>query len=244
MRRFQSEGPVSYEQYQFGYCQWLEREPGDALGPIYAAGYLPFSANPEGPPLDRFYMARSLRVRLPAFQIRKDRRYDHRQWEAHALTRRCCSREAFMESCSGEARSLARKWMEARFGEAYLDARRLEQILAGPPLSDVLYWKKEDRLVAFSLLVREDDLVHYWYLFYKNGGETRTPPGHGYLVDFLYWARENSLEQAYLGTAYGLKSRYKSRGISGIEFWDGNRWDNDRVRLHRLQEEDALRATT
>ena len=243
MRIFRSEGPLSYKNYQFGYCHWLERESGDALEPIYTAGYLPFSADRESR-LSRFYMARSLRVRLSAFQVRKERRYDQRKWEAFALQRHCTSREAFMESSGGEARLLAQKWMEERFGEAYLDPRRLEHILAGPPLSDVLYWKKEDRLVAFSLLVRESNLVHYWYLFYENSPEGMAPPGHGYLLDFLQWARDIRLQHAYLGTAYGLKSRYKSRGLSGIEFWDGNRWDNDRVRLHRLQEEDALRSVT
>ena len=243
MRTFRSEGPVSYEKYRFGYCEWLEREAGDPLEPIYAAGYLPFSAS-HGDTLDHFYMARSLRVRLSDFRIRKDRRYDHRQWEAHGLQRHCTSREAFMKACGEVAQPLAQKWMEARFGEAYLDAQRLERILTGPPLSEVLYWKKAKRLVAFALLVRENVLAHYWYIFYENGPGERTPPGHGYLIDFLSWARQNNLQQAYLGTAYGLKSRYKSRGLSGIEFWDGNRWDDDRVRLHRLQEADASRAAT
>ncbi|MFO7725502.1 MAG: hypothetical protein R6V45_08145 [Oceanipulchritudo sp.] len=243
MHIFRSEGPISYGEYQFGYCQWLERAPEDALPPIYAAGYLPFSAGPEGP-LNRFYMARSLRIRLCDLHIRKDRRYDHRQWAAFLLERHCASREAFMESSGREARALARKWMEARFGEAYLDAQRLERILNGPPLSDVLYWKKHDRLVAFALLVRENGLVHYWYVFYENGDSKPTAPGHGYLVDFLLWARENGLEHAYLGTAYGIKSRYKTRGLSGIEFWDGNQWDSDRARLRLLQEQDALRAGT
>jgi hypothetical protein len=238
VRTFRSEGPVDYSRYAFGYTLWLELEADEPPGPAYAGGYLPYSGDPEASLL-RFYMARSLRVELRAFRLGKGRRYDHRQWLRHGLRRQLLSRQAFLEAFGSEVPKLALNWMRTRFGEPFLSPVRLEYILRHPCLSQVLTWEDRSGLRAFALLPRWEEGVHYWFVFYANGDPEACPPGHGYLVDFLHWAQDEALPHAYLGTAYGLKSRYKSRGIEGIEYWDGNRWTADRDRLHRLQESDG-----
>jgi hypothetical protein len=128
--------------------------------------------------------------------------------------------------------------MAARFGEPYLEPRRFEYILERPFLKQVLTWSGDAGLEAFAFLVTGGWGAHYWFSFYRNGETDGSPPGHGYLVDFLDWAREEQLPFAYLGTSYGQKSRYKSRGMDGIEFWDGNGWSGDRAALARLRELD------
>jgi arginine-tRNA-protein transferase len=237
VRTFRSEGPLDYGQYAFGYTLWLELEASEPPGAAYAGGYLPYSGNPEAAtPL--FYMARSLRVDLKAFRLAKGRRYDHRQWLRHGLRRRLVSRQAFLDTYGSVAPGLALGWMQTRFGEPFLTPARLGYILQHPCLRNVLTWEDSSGLRAFALLARWEAGVHYWFVFYANGDPEAHPPGHGYLVDFLQWAREEGLPHAYLGTTYGLKSRYKSRGIEGIEYWDGNRWMADRKQLHRLQASD------
>jgi len=239
-RKFRAEGPILYQQYLFGYCEWAEASQDDwesELGEIYSGGYLPYSAEPDGTN-HLFYMARSLRVPLDRLALDKKRRYDHRRWEEFGLERHHWTKFEFLEQYGPVTGQLAREWMEARFGEAFLSGERYLYILSKPFLRDILSWTWNGELVAFALIVRGVWGAHYWYVFYKNDPEAQLPPGHGYLIDFLYWARAERLPHAYLGTTYGIKSRYKARGIDGMEYWTGNEWSRDRVRLDELRQRD------
>ncbi len=239
-RKFRAEGPVLYQRYQFGYCQWAEADASgweEELEEIYSGGYLPFSGNP-GDRRHLFYMARSLRVPLDRLALDKKRRYDHRQWEKFGLQRRHWSKADFLARFGRDTAGMARTWMEARFGEAFLSGERYAYIFSKPYLQEILSWTLEERLLAFAFVVRGFWGAHYWYVFYQNDRDASLPPGHGYLIDFLYWCREQHLPYAYLGTTYGIKSRYKARGIEGVEFWDGNHWCRDRVQLDELRRQD------
>jgi len=239
-RKFRAEGPILYERYQFGYCQWAEADGTGwdrELGEIYPEGYLPFSGNP-GEQRHLFYMARSLRVPLDRMTLDKKRRYDHRQWETFGLQRQHRTKADFLGEYGVESARLARKWMQARFAEAFLSEERYQYIVSRPFLQDVLTWCLEGQLLAFALVVKGMWGAHYWYIFYQNDQDAPHPPGHGYLIDFLYWSREQHLPYAYLGTSYGIKSRYKARGIAGIEFWDGNQWCGNRELLDELRRSD------
>lgn len=235
--RFKSEGPVLYKQYQFGYCEWLESTTGRDLAEAYQGGFLPWSGDPADP-RHLFYMARSLRSDLQELSLDKKRRYDHRAWQSFQLVRKCLGKEKFLSEFGEPALQLAQTWMKRRFGEAYLHPDRLRYILAKPFLKDVLTWTADSRLQAFALIVRGDWGAHYWYVFYENNPLILHPQGHGYMVDFLEWVGDQSLPHAYLGTAYGDRSLYKSRGITGVEFWDGNGWCSDKAELARLQQAD------
>lgn len=237
MRHFRSEGPALYNRYQFGYCEWLESLSGHGLGEAYESGFLPYSGDLQDP-RHLFYMARSLRVDLGAFQLEKGRRYDHRKWQASGLTREHMSKERFLANHGDEAAQSAQIWMKQRFGEPYLSRERLDFILRKPFLKDVLTWSDSTGLKAFALVVMEEWGAHYWFVFYESDPESGAPPGQGYLVDFLDWAKKMPLPRAYLGTAYGQNSLYKSRGIQGVEFWDGNAWSADKGKLLRFQEAD------
>ena len=183
-------------------------------------------------------MARSLRMDLEQFSMDKKRRYDHRDWTEFNLTRKLMTKRAFLESFGDIAPDLAQKWMAPRFGDKALRRERLAYILQKPFLRHILTWRHGNELVAFALVVTGPWGAHYWYVFYRNGSGMASAPGHGYLVDFLEWCQSKSLPHAYIGTAYGLKSRYKSRGLKGVEFWDGNCWNPDKEELKRRQEAD------
>ena len=233
-RTYKSEGPIHYGRYQFGYCEWMELSARESPEEPYLKGFLPYSADP-GQPSHLFYMARSLRVDLQRFRLEKKRRYDHRRWAAWNLRRTVMKKADFLENYGPVARIKAHRWMENRFGDAYLKQDRLQYILEKPFLDDILVWTDREDLTGFALIVKGHWGAHYWYVFYLNDPGVAAPPGHGYLVDFIDWCHHTGLSHAYLGTAYGHKSLYKSRGIEGIEFWNGNRWDNDRERLTLLQ---------
>jgi hypothetical protein len=236
--RFKSEGPILYQKYQFGYCEWLESTTGNDLEEAYTGGFLPWSGDPQDP-RHLFYMARSLRADMQSLSLDKKRRYDHREWQSFQLARKCLEKEKFLSEYGNGALQLAQTWMKQRFGDAYLQPDRLRYILGKPFLRHILTWSDQSRLKAFALVVREAWGAHYWYVFYDNDPSRPCPPGHGYMIDFLEWVGDQNLQYAYLGTAYGRKSLYKSRGITGVEFWDGNEWSADKGKLARFQEADA-----
>ena len=236
-RKFRLEGTISYREFKFGYTNWLELESSVELAEAYTEGYLPYSGNTDDP-RHLFYMARSLRVSLENLLLDKSRRYDHRQWSKFGLSRRLVAKEDLMRTHGDRLLELAGKWMEPRFGEAALAMGRLKYILDKPFVTDFLVWERGAELTAFALIVRGDWGAHYYYVFYENGAGLDCAPGHGYLVDFLNWAQDAQLPHAYIGTAYGGKSRYKSRGLSGVEFWNGNDWDSNKAELGRLQDLD------
>jgi hypothetical protein len=237
VRKFISEGPMHYGQYRFGYCLWMELEAADAVEPAYSGGFLPFSAEPHDP-RHLFYMARSIRISLPELGVDKKRRYDHRSWLAFGFKRDLMAKSEFLARFGPRALTSAFTWMQNRFGEAYLKPERLHYILDKPYLREVMTWTLDGQLNAFALIVSGPWGAHYWYVFYQNDPDRQSAPGHGYLLDFLDWARDENLPHAYLGTGYGIKSRYKTRGLAGVEWWDGNHWSRDKDRLVRSQEAD------
>lgn len=238
-RKFKSEGPGLYGRYQLGKCDWLELLNGDDPEPAYAEGFLPYSGRPENP-RHLFYMARSLRVRVRDFGLSKGRRYDHRLWQSFELQRRVLDKRAFLEAHGHRYMDLAMAWMAARFGQPYLSPKRIGYVAGKPFLDTVICWYRGEALFAYALVVRCGAMAHYWYCFYRYNEAGDDPPGAGFLTDFLYWCCEEEVELAYLGTAYGKGSRYKSRGIAGVEFWNTNRWESSKTALAELQVRDDL----
>jgi arginine-tRNA-protein transferase len=233
-RKFRRESSFNYAGFDFGYSNWLEISDAGNLADAYTNGYLPYSGNISDQ-RHQFYMARSLRVRLDRFEMDKKRRYDHRAWQAFELERIHLTKEQIMAEYGEESLlELAAMWMEPRFGERALSLERLTYILGKAFLQDFLIWKHGSELNAYALIVRGDWGAHYYYVFYRNGGSLRSAPGHGYLIDFIQWAKAAGHTHAYLGTYYGHKSQYKSRGIKGVEYWDGNAWDDDKREMARL----------
>ncbi len=238
-RKYRLESSISYADFKFGYSNWLEIDTAKDLIDAYPHGYLPFSG--EISDLRHlFYMARSLRVCLDQLELDKKRRYDHREWLSFGLQRQHLAKDNLLQEFGEESLlELAAIWMAPRFGQRALPLDRLAYILRKPFLQDFLIWKQGTELEAFALIVRGDWGAHYYYVFYRNGDSIHAAPGHGYLIDFIHWAREAGHSHAYLGTYYGKKSQYKSRGIKGVEFWDGNGWNRDKKLMGRLLERDS-----
>lgn len=221
MKFFLKEAPANYADYHFPYTLWAETGDSDPVEPLYAAGYLPYSADLQAH-AQLFYMARSLRVDLAHLALNKKRRYQQRQWQGHSLQKHWLTKLDFSQQFGDLPAALAQQWMQARFGTPYLSPERFTYIFSRPILTHVLCWLNNDNsLQAFALIVNMPSALHYWFLFYD---PTAPASGHGYLVDFLHFAQARSYSFAYLGTAYGASSQYKSRGLAPVMFWDGNHW--------------------
>lgn len=238
-RKFRKPGPILYGRYACSHGEWLELDGGTVPGDAYADGFLPYARLADGG-RHLFYMGRSLRIDMARYAMEKKRRYSHRQWQKSGLVREHLDKATFLERYGDRAASLAGGWMKSRFGTPYLDTAEFRHVMEKPFLEDVLTWSQSGSLAAFALIVRGSWGAHYWFAFYRQDEAGTHPPGHGYMGDFLDWVRELGLPYAYLGTSYGLKSRYKSRGLLGLEFWDGRSWINDRELLgQNLHEDDT-----
>jgi hypothetical protein len=69
MKLLFSEGPPNYSSYVFPYVVWAFPEKDEDISRIFDAGFLPSSRL-----LDRFYMARQVRVVLRAFKPSSENR--------------------------------------------------------------------------------------------------------------------------------------------------------------------------
>ncbi len=238
MRYFSREYSADYANYRFAYGNFCELEAGESIDPVYATGYLPYSAEPEDP-RSLFYMARSLRLPLPGLQLSKKRRYLQRQAPMTELKRRVYDRNELIELCDSAWIHQVTDWMVARFGTAYLSEDRLRYILSKPFANTLLAWEDENETVAWALVCRGQQMAHYWFCFYDSQVPEANSPGKWLLGDFLDWARSENLETAYLGTGYKFKSAYKTHGLSPCEFWDGSQWCGDPELLKALQARDG-----
>jgi hypothetical protein len=47
------------------------------------------------------------------------------------------------------------------------------------------------------------------------------------MFSVIDWAKQQNLQEVYLGTCYGEKAMYKMRDFKGLSFFDGNEWNAD-----------------
>src|SRR5665213_4309706 len=69
MKLLFSEQTSDYKHYQFGYAIWAIPEAGEKPSDLFNAGFLPSSRE-----LDRFYLCRQIRVKLPGFALSSENR--------------------------------------------------------------------------------------------------------------------------------------------------------------------------
>lgn len=229
-----AERPILYNRYRLGPGPWLHCDDSARLDRIYGNGFLPLSKPHPAP--QRFFAARSLRIECAVWKVEKKRRHQQRAWDRFGLHREALPRASFIERYGEHASAIATAWMEARFGTAYLDPQRLRFVLTHPMVNTVLTWSSGPHLKAFAPLIQGAWGAHYWFVFYNEA--PASPQGHGFLMDFLLWVRDEGLPFAYLGSVYGLQSLYKWRGFEGVTFRENDHWCPDKERLGALLAED------
>lgn len=223
-----------YARYAFGYTLHAETEPGEAVAPIYAAGFLPASSDPSVH--NRFYMARSIRVPLemyaPTSENRRILKKFDGQFDAESLSREVLSQSEPFKECF-------LSYFADRHGQGVMTRERLDGILASDiPLQGVQY-SHNGTPVAYVLEVDEEDFSHYWFSCYDTS-YAGSSLGMWLMLDAVRRAKAAELRHLYLGTAYGEKGRYKMN-ITPLEYWNGTTWDADAKRLKQLVTEDVTR---
>ncbi|MDB5237331.1 MAG: Arginine-tRNA-protein transferase domain protein [Parcubacteria group bacterium] len=221
-----------YDSYSFGYTVHGIWEASDGLESLYGKGMLPYSAVGSEP--DLFYMSRSVRVPILAYEASSENRRILRKFDDEF---ECSYIEGDALRASSNFRTLMLAYFSERHGKDVMPAERLEQILSRTlPLRAAAYMK-DGVVVAYVLEVVDPAFVHYWYSCYDLA-YAGTSLGMWLMLDAIRRASAEGRAHIYMGTAYGEKARYKTN-IPALEYWTGNVWNSDPRALQALMRLDA-----
>ena len=222
MKLLFSEGTPDYTNYIFPYVIWAFPEQGEDVSRIFDAGFLPSSRL-----LDRFYMARQIRISLPNFALSSENR---------RVLRKCgdvgfelLPREKF--NYSESRRAAFKKYADEKFGADVMTFERLDELFHSPMVTHVLQFIRasgEDAGTVALYLV-EKRLAFYYYAFYDLEIPNRNLGIYMMTVAAKLFA-EDGYQHLYLGTCYSEKALYKTQ-FKGAEFFNGAGWSGNMQEL-------------
>jgi hypothetical protein len=211
-----SEAAPDYEHYIFPYAIWAFPD-NDTPAALFNAGFLPSTRE-----LDRFYLARHLRVRLNDFAPSSENRRVLRKC-AH-LEMRVVPRADFQ--LTAERLEFCRRYADARFGHGVMSEERLETLFTAPVATDIMIFHEGGREVGYVVLyVEPPRMAFYYYSFYDLTLFERNL-GLYIMTSAVKYFAEHAVELLYLGTCYSERALYKTQ-FRGCEFFNGVKWSTD-----------------
>jgi len=218
MKLIFSEATPDYGNYIFPYVIWAFPEPGENISRIFDAGFLPSSRL-----LDRFYMARQVRVSLERFTPSSENR---------RILRKCTDvrcelipRDQF--EFTSARRASFKAYADSRFGEGIMTMERLEQLFSSPVVTHILQFTlcTGEDAGSVVLFLKKPEIAFYYYAFYNLDFFDRNL-GMFMMVTAVQTFREMNFRHVYLGTCYSERALYKTQ-FAGCEFFNGVCWSDD-----------------
>jgi len=235
MKIFRSESLVDYKTYTFNYAVYCRQDSPEETDEIYQNGFLPYSNNLSLTE-PHYYLARSLRVNLKNFApTSENRRLVKKIAEIDPKIEVFAKAdfnndEYFQKFCLDYA--------AIRFDGA-MPPERFEYIYNWSLLSHIFVFKdKDNRILGYVFAVMTGKILHYWFSFYDLQ-YSRLGLGKWMMFRVIQWAKENDLQEVYLGTCYGEKAMYKMRDFKGLSYFDGNTWQTDMKQLKQKCKTDS-----
>jgi arginyl-tRNA--protein-N-Asp/Glu arginylyltransferase len=243
MKLIFSEAAPDYSHYIFPYVIWGFPEPGETIPDIFQAGFLPSSRL-----LDRFYMARQIRIRLGDFKPSSENR---------RILRKCpdisCELvERRHYDYTPSRRDAFKDYADQRFGKNVMTCERLDEIFRSPLVTHLLLFKLPDGAIVGTvvLYLHERHLAFYYYAFYDPALFHRNL-GIYMMTSAIQFFASLQFKHLYLGTCYSERALYKTQ-FAGCEFFNGVCWNQslDQLKLilrrnpstkHLLEDEDYMR---
>lgn len=222
-----SESEPFYESYTFNYAVYADSE-GNDLPEIYNSGFLPYTDN-TSLESNRFYLCRSLRVKLVDFSLNSENRRILRKIEGQNMSCRIISANKLVNDSTFF--DFCRRYAKERFHGRSLSEKRLRYILNWHEDSKLWEYRLDDQIMGYVLAVAGIDFLHYWYSFYNLELSEQLPVGKILMTKFIEEAAWSKAKYVYLGTCYHKRSLYKARDYNSVEFYDGNHWNNDMSEL-------------
>lgn len=226
MKLLFSETNPDYARYQYPYVVWGVPEPGETPADLFAAGFMPASPN-----LDRFTLARHLRVPLRSFQPDTENRRILRK--GAGIEAQLLPRADFEYSRDRRERWLA--FAEERFGPGVMPPARLDALLASPAITHLLRFTDaatRQEMGTALLYLELPRMAFYYYAFYDLADRARSL-GIFMMTHAVARFAELGCDHLYLGTCYSQRACYK-RQFAGVECFDGLGWTADPGELDHL----------
>ncbi len=223
MKIFRSESLVDYKTYTFNYAIYCKQESITETDTIYRQGFLPYS-NHLGLTEPYYYLARSLRVNLKDFKPTSENRRVVKKMADLAPQIHIIDKKDFDRT--GDFDRFCLDYANIRF-EGAMPQERFDYIYQWENLNKIFkFTGKEGQILGYVFAVLTGEILHYWFSFYDLQ-HSRLGLGKWMMYSVIEWAKENHLQEVYLGTCYGEKAMYKMRDFKGLAFFDGNQWNTD-----------------
>jgi len=226
MKLLFSEANPDYRHYTFPYAIWAIPESGEVPSMIFASGFLPSSRF-----LDRFYLCRNIRVRLPDYAASSENRRILRK--GAGISFRLIARSDF--AYSEERRAFYKGFADSKFGPEVMSFERLDGLFSAPIISHVLEFRDDatgGHVGDVTLYIEEMGMAYYYYSFYDLAYATRSLGMYMMTAAVEFFAKRK-VTYLYLGTCYSEQALYKSQ-FAGAEFFNGFRWSENLKELKFL----------
>jgi len=221
-----SEASPDYSRYLYPYVVWVIPEPPESPADCFHRGCVIAS-----PQLDRFVLARSVRVDLAHYQPSSENRRILRKGDG--ITAELIERNAF--AYTPERRQAWKHYADHRFGDQIMSFERLDRLMNAPVISHLLLFRETAtgaELGTALLFLQPPRAAYYYYAFYELD---RLPQNLG--IFMMTWAVRHfaaeRYQHLYLGTCYSDRALYKTQ-FPGVEFFNGNTWSTNLKELKYL----------
>jgi len=221
-----SEAEPDHAHYVYPYVVWGFLEAGETPADAFSSGFLPSS-----PHLDRFYLARHLRLPLG-------------EWKASSENRRVLRKAARLKmdlvpkpefDYSPMRRASWLRFADARFGAGVMSGERLDRLMAGRVITHLLHFSDPangEDVGTVLMYVEAPRLAYYYYAFYTLDPDLKSA-GLGMMVSAAEHFLGSGCLHLYLGTCYAEKALYKTQ-FEPLEFFNGFRWSRNMAELKHL----------
>lgn len=224
MKLLFSEAAPDYEHYIFPYAIWGFPEAGETPADFFEGGFLPSTRE-----LDRFYLARHIRVRLKDFEASSENRRILRK--GGGLSWKLLKREEF--TLTEERAAFCKKYADARFGAEVMSEERLRTLFGSPVATHIMVFSEGEREVGYVVLYLERPRVAFYYYSFYDLTLFEKSLGLFLMTSAVRHFCDDGFEYLYLGTCYSERALYKAQ-FSGFEFFNGFSWSTHLAELKFL----------
>ena len=238
MKLIFKESSVDYNQYNFGYSMYAILDSLKEIESIFNKGFLPFS-NDLNSSLEKYYLARSLRINTSLYErISENNRVIRKVDEKLDISYKILDKSEFKHS--RECKNLCLNYSKEGFSNKPLSRERLDLILIRENYNKIFIFYRKNNPIGYVLTYTNENIIHYWFSFYDTKFMKDFSLGKYIMEQVIFYAKNQKINFVYLGTCYGKKALYKVRDFKGIEFYDGNGWNNDVKILKKLCKEASI----
>jgi leucyl-tRNA---protein transferase len=225
MKTFLSENTPDYSTYTFNYTMYAVKENQAELDEIYERGFLPYTGNTA---IEReiFYLARSLRVNIANFDSTSENRRVCRLVEPLDIKLDVIAKSLF-DLNDSVFKAFCGNYIAERIGDDNMSLERWDYILKQETGTHIFKFYNENKVFGYVLAAITPKAVQYWFAFFDTEYMRTHSLGKYMMWAAIDWAKQNQKQYVYLGTAYKPAALYKIRDHKGLEYFDGNGWNQD-----------------